>query len=69
MRSTLSTVPTYAKRLRTKAAEMRDVARSATDPELRRHFDSIAADYERLAELVERISDRNKDGPAWRARR
>jgi hypothetical protein len=57
-------------RLRAKAAEIREMARKVTDPELRRHFDIEAAAFDRLADYVEAASERDEDdAPGWRTRR
>lgn len=68
-RSILCLVSTYPKRLRAKAEEIRGKAKTMADPEIRRHFDVVAAEYDRLARQVERATDRDKEVPAWRTRR
>jgi hypothetical protein len=48
---------TYPERLRAKAEEIREKARAAVDPDIRRHYAVMADQYDRLAQHVERAKD------------
>lgn len=59
---------TYPERLRIKADEIREKARTAADPDIRRHYVVMAEEYDRLAMHVERASKNEKIAPGWRSR-
>jgi hypothetical protein len=65
----LPRMASYAERLRIKADEIREKARVATDPDIRRHYAVLAEDYDRLALNIDRTSKTDAEAPAWRKSR